>query len=187
MVVFKFIKTKEPNSWNFRHTFYRNINSDKKYGYIFCAFVLIKCMTEISVVGLFCLDKFENNQRRTCTTFFRTSKLNEVYFSLKLRLEASYFRTENHSSLKGGGVIHKPCGQFFRYFWPLSWSLLLNKAYVTKRLFWLTPLNCPHGLCMAQAVSSIDGIAWSRYHLTVVQINSQSVLCMGQFLMYIKK
>ena len=41
-----------------------------------------KCMPKISAVGLFCLDKFENNQMRMCTTFFRTSKLAEVYFSL---------------------------------------------------------------------------------------------------------
>ena len=43
--------------------------------------VPIKCMPKISAVGLFCLDKFENNQTRTCTTFFRMSKLTEVYFS----------------------------------------------------------------------------------------------------------
>ena len=43
--------------------------------------VPIKCMPKISAVGLFCLDKFENNQTRTCTTFFQTSKLTEVYFS----------------------------------------------------------------------------------------------------------
>ena len=42
----------------------------------------IKCMPKISAVGLFCLDKFENNQTRTCTTFFQTSKLTEVYFNL---------------------------------------------------------------------------------------------------------
>ena len=45
--------------------------------------VPIKCMPKISAVGLFCLDKFENNQTRTCTTFFRTSKLTELYFSKK--------------------------------------------------------------------------------------------------------
>ena len=43
--------------------------------------VPIKCMPKISAVGLFCLDKFENNQTRTCTTFFRTSKLTELYFN----------------------------------------------------------------------------------------------------------
>ena len=42
--------------------------------------VPIKCMPKISSVGLFCLDKFENNQTRTGTTFFRTSKLTELYF-----------------------------------------------------------------------------------------------------------
>ena len=44
--------------------------------------VPIKCMPKISAVGLFCLDKFENNQTRMCTTFFRTSKLTEVYFKM---------------------------------------------------------------------------------------------------------
>ena len=43
--------------------------------------VPIKCMPKISVVGLFCLDKFENNLMRTCTTFFRTSKLTELNFN----------------------------------------------------------------------------------------------------------
>ena len=42
--------------------------------------VPIKCMPKISAVGLFCLDKFENSQTRICTTFFRTSKLTELYF-----------------------------------------------------------------------------------------------------------
>ena len=42
--------------------------------------VPIKYMPKISAVGLFCLYKFENNQTRTCTTFFRMSKLNEPYF-----------------------------------------------------------------------------------------------------------
>ena len=46
--------------------------------------VPIKCMPKISAVGLFCLDKFENNQTRTCTTFFRTSNLTEVYFNKAL-------------------------------------------------------------------------------------------------------
>ena len=54
----------------------------KKYRHIFirndCS---VKCMPKISAVGLFCLDRFENNQTRTCTTFFRTSKLTELYFS----------------------------------------------------------------------------------------------------------
>ena len=40
-------------------------------------------MPKISAVGLFCLDKFENNQTRTRTTFFRTSKLTELYFKEK--------------------------------------------------------------------------------------------------------
>ena len=55
--------------------------------------VPIKCMPKISAVGLFCLDKFENNQTRTCTTFFRTSKLTEVYFSYS-RIEYSKIEDE---------------------------------------------------------------------------------------------
>ena len=43
-----------------------------------------KYMPKISAVGLFCPDKFENNQTRTCITFFRTSKLTEVYFNEQL-------------------------------------------------------------------------------------------------------
>ena len=43
--------------------------------------VPIKYMLKISAVGLFCLYEFEDNQTRTCTTFFRMSKLNEPYFS----------------------------------------------------------------------------------------------------------
>ena len=39
------------------------------------------------------------------------------------------------------GVIHKPRGQIFGYFDPppASWSLLLNKAYVTKWSFGYPP------------------------------------------------
>ena len=48
--------------------------------------VPIKYMPKISAVGLFCLYKFENNQTRTCTTFFRMSKITEPYFK-------SYFKS----------------------------------------------------------------------------------------------
>ena len=48
-------------------------------------------MRKISAVGLFCLYKFENNQTRTCTTFFRMSKLTEPYFSgRELKYEFEY-------------------------------------------------------------------------------------------------
>ena len=43
--------------------------------------VPMKYTPEIYAVGLFSLYKFENNQTRTCTTFFRMSKLTEPYFS----------------------------------------------------------------------------------------------------------
>ena len=46
----------------------------------------MKCMPKISAFGLFCLDEFEKNQTRTCTTFFRTSKLTEVYFREALNI-----------------------------------------------------------------------------------------------------
>jgi len=46
-------------------------------------------MPKISAVGLFCLDEFENNQTRTCTTFFRTSKKTEVYFKISQKLQRS--------------------------------------------------------------------------------------------------
>ena len=43
--------------------------------------VSIKYMPIISAVGLFCIDKFEDNQMRKCSTFFRMSKLSKPYFS----------------------------------------------------------------------------------------------------------
>ena len=67
--------------------------------------VPIKCMPKISAVGLFCLDKFENNQTRMCTTFFRTSKLTEVYFSLKFlfkRINPNFI----HKSFLKYGIIY---------------------------------------------------------------------------------
>ena len=60
---------------------YQNKSAKNIAIYFIGTIVPIKCMPKISAVGLFCLDKFENNQTRTCTTFFRTSKLTEVYFS----------------------------------------------------------------------------------------------------------
>ena len=63
--------------------------------------VPIKCMPKISAVGLFCLEKFENNQTRTCTTFFRTSKLTEVYFS-----EIKCFRFSIISPTKPNSLVH---------------------------------------------------------------------------------
>ena len=37
-------------------------------------------MPIISAVGLFCIDKFEDNQTRKCLTFFRMSKFTKPYF-----------------------------------------------------------------------------------------------------------
>ena len=39
-------------------------------------------MAIISAAGLFCIDKFEDNQTRKCSTFFRMSKLTKPYFNL---------------------------------------------------------------------------------------------------------
>ncbi len=59
---------------------YQNKSAKNIAIYFIGTIVPIKCMPKISAVGLFCLDKFENNQTRTCTTIFRTSKLTELYF-----------------------------------------------------------------------------------------------------------
>ena len=50
------------------------------YIYSIRTIVQIKCMPIIFSVGLFCIDHFEDNQTRTCSTFFRMSKLTELYF-----------------------------------------------------------------------------------------------------------
>ena len=48
---------------------YQN-KSAKNIGIYFIGTIVpIKCMPKILAVGLFCLDKFENNQTRTRTTF----------------------------------------------------------------------------------------------------------------------
>ena len=59
---------------------YQNKSAKNIAIYYIGMIVPIKCMPKISDVGLFCHDKFENNQTRTRTTFFRTSKLTEFYF-----------------------------------------------------------------------------------------------------------
>ena len=64
--------------------------------------VPIKYMPKISAVGLLCLDKFENNQTRTCTTFFRTSNVTEPYFKQRyflFKIEMSYFLFQKPMSL----------------------------------------------------------------------------------------
>ena len=61
---------------------HQNKRANNTAVYFIGTIVPIKCMPKISAVGLFCLDKFENNQMRTCTTFFWSSKLTEVYFNL---------------------------------------------------------------------------------------------------------
>ena len=62
---------------------YQNKSAKNIAVYLIRTIVPIKCMPspKISAVRLFCLDKFENNQTRTCTTFFQTSKLTKVYFN----------------------------------------------------------------------------------------------------------
>ena len=48
---------------------YKNKCPENIATYFIGTIVPIKCMPKISADGLFCLDKFENNQTRTCTTF----------------------------------------------------------------------------------------------------------------------
>ena len=60
-------------------------------------------MPKISAVGLFCLDKFENNQTRTRTTFFRTSKLTELY----LRTMKTYVFVAKYSERNSHELIYK--------------------------------------------------------------------------------
>ena len=50
------------------------------------------------------------------------------------------------------GVNYKPRDRKLGYFGlpiPPSWYFLLNKAYVIKWSFGLTPFNCPRGLWMS--------------------------------------
>ena len=60
---------------------YQNKSAKNIAIYFIGTIVSIKYMPKISAVGLFCLDKFENNQTRMRTIFFRTSKLTELYFN----------------------------------------------------------------------------------------------------------
>ena len=53
--------------------------------YFIGTIVPIKCMPKISAVGLFCLDKFEDNQTRTRTTFSEC----QTYLNLTLNGAAS--------------------------------------------------------------------------------------------------
>ena len=69
---------------------YQNKSAKNIAIYFIGTIVSIKCMPKISAVGLFCLDKFENYQTRTCTTFFRTPNLTEPYFSYIYNLNASF-------------------------------------------------------------------------------------------------
>ena len=72
-------------------------------------------MPKISAVGLFCLYKFENNQTRMCTTFFRMSYLTEPYFNpdshntmrVRITLPMSVHRSKYDSA--------KNLGQFTSY------------------------------------------------------------------------
>ena len=74
MVVFISIKAKEPNSQP----------AEIIVIYFVRTIFLIKYMPIISAVGLFCTDKFEDNQTRKCSTFFSMSKLIEPYFNFSV-------------------------------------------------------------------------------------------------------
>ena len=90
---------------------YQNKSAKNIAIYFIGTIVSIKCMPKISAVGLFCLDKFENYQTRTCTTFFRTSNLTEPYFS------------KNILSKEKVSKNHKPRCQIIKYFEISSPSL----------------------------------------------------------------
>ena len=79
-------------------------------------------MPKISAAGLFCLDRFENNQTRTCTTFFRTSKLTEVYFNFFLTSKRSYPNFEFFSN---------SCHYENRWNGQRSFSIIKNKDLIS--------------------------------------------------------
>ena len=64
--------------------------------------VRIEYIPIISAVELFCIDKFEDNQPRKCSTFFRMSKLakpNFINMSL-IKCLTSSFSVERDSKIK---------------------------------------------------------------------------------------
>ena len=48
--------------------------------------LLLASSHTISAFGLFCIDKYEDNQTRKCSTFFRMSKLTEPYFGVNFHV-----------------------------------------------------------------------------------------------------
>ena len=62
------------------------------------SFVPIKYMPIISAVGLFCIDKLEDNQTRKCSTFFQMLKLTKPYFKKYLFvIHVDFFKVlKNH-------------------------------------------------------------------------------------------
>ena len=61
-----------------QETSFREIQCDILY------IVPIKYMPITSAVGLFCIDKFEDNQTRKCSTFFRMSKVTLEQLQVKI-------------------------------------------------------------------------------------------------------
>ena len=90
--------------------------------------VPIKYMPKISAVGLFCLYKFEDNQTRTCTTFFRMSKLNEPYFNRQLRSET------------GPQMMHT--------IYMMNIINILSYTKITKRIIYSALFNMSKNICI---------------------------------------
>ena len=101
---------------------YQN-KSVKNIGIYYIGMIVpIKCMPKISAVGLFCLDKFENNLTRTRTTFFRTSKLTELYFSIELYCISCQYIVS--------------CAQITNVFKDDQISHSTKKCHVVRSLMW---------------------------------------------------
>ena len=89
-------------------------------------------------------DKFENNQRRTCTTFFRTSKLTEVYFNGVIvvnfvpywKMPTEEFLSSSHTMTKKSLSAH-PQFLFLKWDWRNSTWL----AVQGNMSFWLVNRN----------------------------------------------
>ena len=105
--------------------------------------VPIKCMPKIWDVGLFSLDKFENNQTRTCTTFFRTLKLTEVYFwqneYVFCLIDFKVEQSGNFSLVRSVTILHfEKLFAFMHYSLPLSFqSTFIHSKhnYLSKNLY----------------------------------------------------
>ena len=98
---------------------YQNKSAKNIAIYFIGTIVPIKCMPKITAVGLFCLEKIENNQTRTHITFFRMSKLTELYFRIWTFFEGKKFKP-NFYKVR----IYKFLGlhSIFLMLWSYAWA-----------------------------------------------------------------